>query len=130
MRRRDRLSHAVDNELREGRNKKRWREDANRDDRTADLEERSHMPPEPQEESVLDAIRGFRRREPFTPFRIVMNGGESYTVENPELLAMNEHHLVYCVPHSGRVVYMRLHQISEVDDIGESLPRRRAAKKH
>ena len=81
------------------------------------------MPRKPEEESLLDAVRECKRRDPFTPFRVVMSSGESYTVENPELLAMNEHHLVYCLPHSGRVVYMRLNQISELDDLGEKASR-------
>jgi hypothetical protein len=83
------------------------------------------MPRKHEEESLLDALRGFLRRDPFTPFRVVMSSGESYAVQNPELLAMNEHHLVYCFPHSGRVIYMRLNQISEVDDVGDKFRRRR-----
>ena len=83
------------------------------------------MAKRPEEQSPLDAIRDLKHREPFTPFRVVMTSGESYTVEHPDLLAMNENQLVYCLPRSNRVIYMRLVEIVTVDDIGEK-PRRRS----
>jgi hypothetical protein len=83
---------------------------------------------QPEEQNLLDAIRDLKHRDPFTPFRVVMSSGESYTVEHPDLLAMNENHLVYCLPRSNRVIYMRVAQIVTVDDIGEqSRPRPRRA---
>jgi hypothetical protein len=78
-------------------------------------------------QNLLDAIRDLKHREPFTPFRVVMSSGESYTVEHPDLLAMNENQLVYCLPRSNRVVYMRIAQVVTVDDLGEQpAPRSRA----
>jgi len=67
---------------------------------------------------VLQTIRELRKRDPFIPFRIVMSSGESYTVENSELLAIGQSQLIYCLPHSDRVVYLRMNQLSTIEDMG------------
>jgi len=69
---------------------------------------------------VLETIRELRKREPFVPFRLVMSSGESYTVEESELLAIGQSQLIYCMPHSDRVVYLRLNQLASVEDLGQS----------
>jgi hypothetical protein len=76
------------------------------------------MAKKPEEENVVDTIRDLKHRDPFTPFRVVMTSGESHTVEDPDLLAMNESQLVYCFPRSSRVLYLRVNQIATVDDTG------------
>ena len=48
-----------------------------------------------------------------------MSSGESYTIEHPDLLALNENHLVYCLARSNHVAYMRVSQVVIVDDVGE-----------
>jgi hypothetical protein len=84
------------------------------------------MAKEPEQQGLLDAVRDLKHRDPFTPFRIVMTSGEGYTIEHPDLLAMNESQLVYCLPRSNRVVYLRVSEMVTVDDIGERpAPRRR-----
>ena len=55
---------------------------------------------------VLQTIRELRSREPFIPFRIVMTGGETYVVEESERLAIGQSQLIYCRPHSDKVVYL------------------------
>ena len=87
------------------------------------------MAKKPEEENVLDTIRDLKHREPFTPFRVVMTSGESQVVEHPDSLAMNDSQLFYCMPRSGRVIYMRLNQIAAIDDPGEPPVRRRRTKK-
>jgi hypothetical protein len=67
---------------------------------------------------VLNTVRERRRREPFIPFRLVMSSGETYTVENADLLAIGQSQLIYCVPHSDRVIYLRLNQLATVEDLG------------
>jgi hypothetical protein len=67
---------------------------------------------------VLNTVRELRRREPFIPFRLVMSSGETYTVENTDLLAIGQSQLIYCVPHSDRVIYLRLNQLATVEDLG------------
>ena len=87
------------------------------------------MAKQPEEQGLLDAIRDLKHRDPFTPFRVVMTSGEGFTIEHPDLLAMNESQLVYCLPRSNRVVYMRLNQVVTVDDFGEQASRRSRTRK-
>jgi hypothetical protein len=68
---------------------------------------------------VLQTIRELRSRDPFIPFRVAMTSGESYVIEDSELLAIGQSQLIYCRPHSDKVVYLRLNQIAEVEDLGE-----------
>jgi hypothetical protein len=68
---------------------------------------------------VVQTIRELRKRDPFIPFRIVMSSGESYTVEQSDLLAIGNSQLIYCIPHSDRVVYLRLRQLAAVEDLGQ-----------
>jgi hypothetical protein len=68
---------------------------------------------------VLQTIRDLRRRDPFIPFRIVMTSGESYVIESSELLAIAQSQLIYCFPHSDRVVYLRMSEIATVEDEGQ-----------
>lgn len=77
--------------------------------------------PSEEDLGVLQTIRDMRRRNPFIPFRIVMSSGESIVVENLELLAIGESQLVYCLPHSDRVAYLRLNQVSLVEDLGSQM---------
>ena len=74
---------------------------------------------------VLQTIRELRKRDPFIPFRVVMTSGESHVVENSELLAIGQSQLIYCLPHSDRVVYLRLNQIASVVDEGQKPPAKR-----
>ena len=74
---------------------------------------------------VLQTIRELRRREPFIPFRVVMSSGESYVIESSELLAIGQSQLIYCRPHSDRVVYLRMSEIATVEDEGQRPPAKR-----
>jgi hypothetical protein len=89
----------------------------------------THLAKQPEEKGIHDTVRDLKRRDPYLPFRVVMTSGEGYTIEHPDLLAMNETQLVYCVPRSNRVLYLRLAEIVTIDDLGErpaSRRRRRA----
>jgi hypothetical protein len=68
---------------------------------------------------VLRTIRKLRTRDPFIPFRVVMSSGEAHVIEDSELLAIGQSQLIYCRPHSDRVVYLRMSQIAEIEDLGE-----------
>ncbi len=43
-------------------------------------------------------MREVLHREPFEPFRIVTSSGESYTVRNPDIVAMMERRLFIALP--------------------------------
>ncbi len=77
---------------------------------------------------VLHTIRDLRKRDPFVPFRVVMTSGESYVVENSELLAIGQSQLVYCLPHSDRIAHLRLSQIATIEENDvHRRPRRKAS---
>jgi hypothetical protein len=66
-----------------------------------------------KEETTLDTILHLKRKEPFTPFRIVMSGGDRFTIENPDALAVAATQLHY-YPSSGMGIHMRLNQVAAV----------------
>ena len=71
-----------------------------------------------KEESALDTIRQLKRKEPFSPFRIVMASGDRYLIENPDALAIASAQLHY-YPRSGMGIHLRLNQISAVEEENE-----------
>ena len=71
-----------------------------------------------REESILDTIRHLKRREPFTPFQIVMASGDRYLIDNPDALALATSQLHY-FPRSGLGVHMRLNQVTAVEEQSE-----------
>jgi hypothetical protein len=75
----------------------------------------------PKQPGLLDMIDEFKHRDPFKKFRIVMTSGTSHTIEHPDLLALGESQIIYCLPRSNRVVYLRHNQIAEVEDTGEEV---------
>jgi hypothetical protein len=48
-----------------------------------------------KEESTLDTILHLKRKDPFSPFRIVMSSGDRYLIENPDALAVASAQLHY-----------------------------------
>jgi hypothetical protein len=71
-----------------------------------------------REESILDTIRHLKRREPFTPFQIVMASGDRCLIDNPDALALATSQLHY-FPRSGLGVHMRLNQVTAVEEQSE-----------
>jgi hypothetical protein len=69
--------------------------------------------------TTLDTIRDLKRREPFSPFRIVMASGDRYTIEDPDALAIGRSQLHYFPPKVGGGIHMRFSQISSVEDQGD-----------
>jgi hypothetical protein len=67
-----------------------------------------------REESTRDLIIHLRRRDPFTPFRIVMTSGDKYVIEEPDALAVATSQVHY-YPRSGMGIHMRLNQITSVE---------------
>ena len=79
---------------------------------------------------VLQTVRDLRKREPFAPFRIVMTSGESYTIENSELLAIARSQLIYCLPYSDRIAHLRISEISSIveNDDAKDLKKKRVRR--
>jgi hypothetical protein len=77
-----------------------------------------------EEETTLDTIRDLKRRDPFTPFAIVMTSGDRYRIENGDSLAIASSQLHYYPPRSGVAISMRINQIAAIE-AGEHRSRRR-----
>lgn len=75
--------------------------------------------------SAGDAVRGLKRRKPFSPFRIVMTNGESYVIEDPDRLAVTLTQLAYCQPSTERVVILRQADIATVGKVEGRIEERR-----
>jgi hypothetical protein len=71
-----------------------------------------------KEESTLDTILHLKRKDPFSPFRIVMSSGDRYLIENPDALAVASAQLHY-YPRSGMGIHLRLNQIAAVEKENE-----------
>jgi hypothetical protein len=67
------------------------------------------------DESTIDTIKHLRRREPFTPFQIVMASGDRYLIENPDALAIASTQVHY-YPRTGMGVHLRINQIAVVEE--------------
>jgi hypothetical protein len=65
------------------------------------------------------AMRETLDREPFVPFEVAMNSGDRLRIEDRSVVVLAANHLVYCVPRSNSVVYVRLNQIAvlRIDDL-------------
>ena len=65
------------------------------------------IPVNPVEAQLLETILALKHREPFVQFQIVMNSGDRYLIENPDLLAIGKSELAYYFPRSNRVAFLR-----------------------
>jgi hypothetical protein len=70
------------------------------------------------DESTIETIKHLRRRDPFTPFRIVMASGDRYLIENPDALAIASTQVHY-YPRTGLGVHLRINQITVVEEPDE-----------
>jgi hypothetical protein len=74
---------------------------------------------ETPESRMLETILTLKHREPFVQFNILLNSGDRYLVENPDLLAVGKSELAYYFPRSNRVVFIRTNQIVAVEQLEE-----------
>ena len=70
------------------------------------------------DESTIETIKHLKRREPFTPFQIVMASGDRYLIENPDALAIASTQVHY-YPRTGMGVHLRINQIAVVEELDE-----------
>lgn len=75
--------------------------------------------PDPVEKRMLETILALKHREPFVGFEIVMNSGDRYLIENPDLLAVGKSELAYYFPRSNKVAFLRTSQITAVQQLEE-----------
>ena len=77
---------------------------------------------------VLQTIRDLRKRDPFTPFRVVLSSGDAFVIENSELLAIGQSQLIYCLPHSDRIAHLRMSQITAIEELAHKPEQKRRRK--
>jgi hypothetical protein len=70
------------------------------------------------EESTVDTIIHLKRKEPFSPFQIVMTSGDRYLIDNPDALAVAATQVHY-YPRSGLGIHIRLTQIAAIEEQSE-----------
>jgi len=66
--------------------------------------------------TTLDTIRDLKRRDPFSPFKIIMTSGDRYVIDDPDALAIGNSQVFYYPRHPGAGVHMRLNQIAVVEE--------------
>jgi len=69
--------------------------------------------------TASDTVHDLKRRELFSPFKVIMSSGDRYLIEDPDALAIGNSRLFYCVPRTGHVIHMRLNQMAAVEETGE-----------
>ena len=75
--------------------------------------------------SAQHTIREFLHREPFEPFRVVSSSGESYTIRNPDLVALLRSEVFIAAPNSDRRTFVPLLHVAAVETLGNGRTRRR-----
>ena len=59
---------------------------------------------------MFDRLEEMLRKEPFTPFRIILTSGSAYDVLSPLMLAVGQSEMAYYYPKSARLAHLRLNQ--------------------
>lgn len=60
-------------------------------------------------------ILELKRKDPFSPFNIVMASGDKYLIEDPEMMVVGATEIIYVVPPSDKVVFIRKNQITGLE---------------
>ena len=68
---------------------------------------------------MLENILALKHREPFVQFQIVLNSGDRYRIEKPDLLAVGKSELAYYFPKGNRVAFLRTNQVAAVEQLEE-----------
>ena len=76
---------------------------------------------------MLDDLKELLRRDPFTPFRIVLTSGSAYDVASPYQLALGESQLNYYFPKSDRWAILRLSQVAAFE-MNQPSPKRKKSR--
>jgi hypothetical protein len=72
---------------------------------------------EKKDGGLLEVIQEYKKREPFERFMIVMSSGDRHVIESGDLMVITPSQIIYAYPKSDRVVFMRISQISSVEQL-------------
>jgi len=61
-----------------------------------------------------------KRKEPFAPFNIVTASGDKYLIEDPEMMVVGPTEVIYVVPRSDKVIFIRKNQITGLEQFHKS----------
>lgn len=70
--------------------------------------------PSDLDRNLLDRVRELKHQKPFRVFKIVLKGQLSWTITNPDGLALRESSLVWCQSMPSRVVHIPLKEIRDI----------------
>ena len=79
--------------------------------------------------SAIDTIREMKHREPFEPFRVRQSSGDSYIVENPDLIALLKSEVFIAAPNSDRRTFVPYLHIAAVETIANGNGRHRRRRR-
>jgi hypothetical protein len=72
---------------------------------------------EDNESKFLDVIQELKKQDPFAPFMIIMDSGDRHLIESGDLMVVTRSQVIYAYPKTERVVFMRVSQISSVEQL-------------
>jgi hypothetical protein len=75
---------------------------------------------------MLDDLKELLKKEPFSPFRIVLTSGSAHEVSSPYQVALGESIVNYFFPKSDRWAILRLNRFASFEIEGASGRRRKS----
>jgi hypothetical protein len=72
---------------------------------------------EDKPQSFDDILRDLKRKDPFTPFNIVMASGDKYLIEDPEMMVVSPVEVFYVIPKHGNLLRIRKSQIVALEEL-------------
>ena len=75
---------------------------------------------------MLDDLKELLKKDPFTPFRIVLTSGSAYDVSSPYQVALGESIVNYFFPKSDRWAILRLNQFAAFEMKGANGRRKKS----
>ena len=66
---------------------------------------------------MLDKIEELAKKEPFTPYRLLLTNGSSYDVLSPLMVAVGQTQIAYFYPKTDRIAYLRINQLAAIETL-------------
>jgi hypothetical protein len=66
---------------------------------------------------MLERLAELLRKDPFTPFRMILSSGTHYDVVSPLMVAVGQSELTYYFPKSDRLAHVRLNQLTSLETL-------------
>jgi hypothetical protein len=66
---------------------------------------------------MIEQIQELLRKDPFTPFRLILTSGNSYDVLSPWMLAFGNTEIAYFYPKSDRLAELRINLLATLETL-------------